>query len=179
MQILWSSEYNPAFLWSIPRFRHVSCGCLARRPGRMELLVRLHGERSGRGYRPGGISWTECIIVAPISVFFAMLAFADGVLLLRLDRIIGDVYMAAKSSTRRDIIRSKHNDLCKVVIFASIFALIFAGLYAFAARYGMTLQSFRDVDKVFVPLLGTRFFVIINVLFISGMALLMYPQDLR
>lgn len=87
------------------------------------------------------------------SVVLAVLASMRFVILLRMDRAIGEAYMAATRRPQRERTRRKHEMLRKRVIGATIVVFVFAGLHGSAALYGMAFQSFLDARALFVRLM--------------------------
>lgn len=120
----------------------------------------------------------EWILVAIITVFLAMLALADVVMLLRLTRTVDDAYMTAASSARRDRIQTKHNKL-RTLFISTVFTIVFVGLCASAALYGMTLESLGDVGKFFIPVLVASFVFSFLVLLENCLELVTFTVFLR
>lgn len=110
----------------------------------------------------------EWQFVLCFNLFAAMVASADVVILLRLDRTIAGKYMATTWAPARDSLLATHERLRKVAIGGSVAGFTLAGLYGSAALYGTTFESYTAVDALFIPLWLTLSYVNFFLLSIIG-----------
>ncbi|KAH7722828.1 hypothetical protein AAVH_09643 [Aphelenchoides avenae] len=100
---------------------------------RLSTESRLRATEGSVSHRESELDPFEWHLVLWTNLFLAMLALADAVKTLRMDRRIADKYTAANSGPRRSSILKEHQELRKDVIGASIAAFTLAGLYGSAA----------------------------------------------
>lgn len=126
---------------------------------RLSTESRLRATEGSVSHRESELDPFEWHLVLWTNLFLAMLALADAVKTLRMDRRIADKYTAANSGPRRSSILKEHQELRKDVIGASIAAFTLAGLYGSAALYGTTFQLFSAVQTLFTVLVLTSFYI--------------------